>query len=86
MQGARSRQDLVRIQQLTAPFPTVWPTEGECTAALNEFSRLRLSHGLGMIDALIGSIAAARSATLLTFNAKHFRIIPNLATLEPYTR
>lgn len=86
IQGARNRQEVSRIEKFVLPFPRAWPTEAECELALSEFVRLRLSHGVGLLDAVIASIAASRSATLYTFNGKHFMHFAGLQTSEPYTR
>ena len=36
--------------------------------------------------ALIAACAVGRAATLLTFNVKHYKVVPGLVTAEPYTR
>jgi predicted nucleic acid-binding protein len=72
--------------RLTAPLPVVWPTATDCQRALTDFSTLHLSHGLGLLDALIAAIAIGLGAELCTFNDKHYRIVPGLVTVQPYTR
>ena len=44
------------------------------------------AHGLGLLDALIAACAVGLSATLFTFNDKHYRVVPGLVTAQPYTR
>jgi predicted nucleic acid-binding protein len=53
---------------------------------LADFTAYHLSHGLGLLDALIAACAIGRAATLLTFNAKHYKAVPGLVIAEPYTR
>ena len=48
--------------------------------------RSQLSHGLGVLDSLISACAVGRSATLYTFNAKHYSVVPGLVLAQPYTR
>jgi len=69
-----------------APLQVVWPTEADCSRALSDFAAHHLSHGLGLLDALIAACAIGRSATLWPFNVKHYQVVPDLATAEPYTR
>jgi predicted nucleic acid-binding protein len=72
--------------RLVAPLPVVWPTEADCDRALSDFAAYHLSHGLGLLDSLIAACAIGLSATLCTFNVKHYRIIPGLLLEQPYTR
>ena len=63
-----------------------WPSLSTCSEALSVFARCHLSHGLGIIDALIGQTAVALDVPLYTFNQKHYGAIPNLKTVQPYKR
>lgn len=69
-----------------SPFPVVWPSEADCTLALEDFRTHHLSHNLGLIDSLIGVTALGLDATLCTFNDKHYRVIPGLQISRPYPR
>ena len=86
VQDARNAREVRRALKLVAPLQIVWPTDADCTRALTDFSAFHLSHGLGLLDALIGSCAVGRTATLFTFNNKHYRVIPGLTTARPYRR
>ncbi|MFP5285904.1 MAG: VapC toxin family PIN domain ribonuclease, partial [Thermoanaerobaculia bacterium] len=57
-----------------------------CARALSDFTAYHLSHRLGLLDSLIAACALGRSATLCTFNAKHYRPISGLVTSQPYGR
>jgi predicted nucleic acid-binding protein len=72
--------------RLVAPLPIVWPTETDCQRALSDFTAYHLSHGTGILDSLIAACAIGLSATLCTFNVKHYRMISGLVTAQPYTR
>src|ERR671915_587311 len=72
--------------ELVAPLPVVWPTAADCQRALTDFIAYHLSHNLGLLDALIAACAIGLSATLCTFNVKHYRVVPGLVMLQPYTR
>jgi predicted nucleic acid-binding protein len=45
-----------------------------------------LSHGHGIIDALIGQLADSLDLTLHTVNQKHYVAIPGLCVLQPYPK
>ncbi|WP_413176259.1 PIN domain-containing protein [Anabaena azotica] len=86
IQNAQNSQRLRDTLKLVAPLPVIWPTEVDCAVALSNFTTYHLSDNLGLLDALIGACAVGRGATLCTFNIKHYRVIPNLTTAQPYKR
>jgi Predicted nucleic acid-binding protein, contains PIN domain len=85
-QGCNSASDVRDVDKLLRPLEVLWPTEADCLEALRFFPSLRLSHDLGLLDALIAALAIGRSATLCTFNAKHFSAVPGLMIEQPYIR
>jgi predicted nucleic acid-binding protein len=72
--------------QLVAPLPVIWPSKVDCDQTLLIFQNYHLSHNLGLLDALIAACALSISATLCTFNVKHYRMISTLVTAQPYKR
>jgi predicted nucleic acid-binding protein len=86
LQDARNAHETRRSLKLAAPLRIVWPTSVDCSRALSDFTAYHLSHGLGLLDSLIAACAIGQSATLYTFNAKHYQVVPDLVTSEPYTR
>jgi predicted nucleic acid-binding protein len=86
IQTARNALEVQRAQRLVSHLPVVWPTEADCARALTDFSRLHLSHSLGLIDALIAATAIGHGAVLCTFNVKHYRAVPGLTIVQPYVR
>jgi predicted nucleic acid-binding protein len=86
VQDAPSAQHIRKALKLVSPFPIVWPTETECSRALADFVAYHLSHGLGLLDALIAACAIGRSATIYTFNVKHYAAVPGLVAEQPYSR
>lgn len=86
VQDARNAGEVSQALKLVAPLPIVWPSEADCSRALADFTAFHLSHGLGLLDALIAACATGRAATLYTFNAKHYRVVSGLTIAEPYTR
>jgi hypothetical protein len=86
IQGAENALEVRKVLKLVAPLPIVWPSEADCNRALADFTAYHLSHGLGLLDSLIASCAVGLSATLCTFNVKHYKVVPGLALAQPYTR
>lgn len=86
VEGCRDRQEVQALLREIAPFRTYWPSEVDQERALATFARAHLSHGLGLLDALIGETATGVSAVLCTFNIRHFQAVPGLLTEQPYHR
>lgn len=86
IQDARNAREVQEALKLTAPLPIIWPTESDCARALADFAAFHLSHGLGLIDSLVAASSIGRSATLCSFNAKHYRPIRGLTIVQPYAR
>lgn len=86
IQDARNAQQVRKALKLASPLPVIWPTESDCRRALSDFAAYHLSHGLGLLDSLIAACAIGMSATLCTFNVKHYRNVPGLLLEQPYAR
>jgi predicted nucleic acid-binding protein len=84
LQGCNNKTEQVKMEQVLTGFEIVWPLPETCDEALKVFSRYHLSHRVGLLDALIGQTAVALKMPLHTFNRKHYAVIPNLVTIEPY--
>jgi predicted nucleic acid-binding protein len=86
IQAARNTREVQDARKQVAGIPIVWPTQADCSRALADFTTLHLSHSPGLLDALIAATAVGRSATLCTFNVKHYRAVPGLTIAQPYKR
>lgn len=86
IQGCRNASEVQAVQTLVKPMRLAWPSEGDCQQALSDFSVRRLSHGMGLLDALIAATARGLVATLCTFNVAHYRSVPDLQVTQPYVR
>jgi predicted nucleic acid-binding protein len=84
--GCHSKKEADGVTKMLREFSIVWPSPAECDNAQRYFAVLKLSHNLGMMDALIAACAVERSATLYTFNIKHFRPYPGLTVEPPYSK
>ena len=86
MDGCRSKMEMKRLLKRVEPFLIYWPSDVDCDRALIEFAKNRLSHGISIMDILIAETAVGLSATLCTFNTKHFKSIARLKTRQPYRK
>lgn len=86
IQDSQNSHQVRQALKLIAPLPVVWPTEINCKHALSNFTAYHLSHNLGLLDSLIAACAIGLSATLCTFNVKHYKVVPGLTTEQPYAR
>jgi predicted nucleic acid-binding protein len=86
VQGCRDQRELRRVLRPANQFSIVWASAGDSERALRTFARYYLSHSLGPFDALIAECAIGLGATLCTFNLKHFRIVDQLMTEQPYAK
>ncbi|MEW4568732.1 type II toxin-antitoxin system VapC family toxin [Tautonia sp. JC769] len=84
IQGCRNLAEQQRIDRELQRFPMHWPTPADCRRAYRDFASFRLSHGLGLLDALIASTAIGLGEPLASFNVKHYRVIPGLTIVQPY--
>lgn len=82
--GCRNRQERDRIDQFRRLFDPLHLLPEDTSWAVETFRRFRLSHGIGILDALIAAPAVRLGSPLLTCNTKHFDFIPNVRIEHPY--
>ena len=86
IQGCANKLELAKVQNFVNPFPLLWLSPEVSDDAITLYSQARLSHNLGLLDALIGQLALSLDVPIHTFNTKHLSSIPNLRTIQPYSR
>jgi predicted nucleic acid-binding protein len=84
LQGCRSLAEQQRLEKQLLSFPRYWPSLLDCQMAYRDFAAYRLSHSLGLLDALIAHTALGRAEPLATLNVKHFAVVAGLTTVQPY--
>jgi hypothetical protein len=84
VEGVRDRQELEHLNRLLAGYEVVYLTPSDCVWASELHRRLRLSHGVGLLDALIASSAVRLNIPLYTLNLKHFQPLPDMRAIRPY--
>lgn len=86
IQGCQTKRELASLRKRLAPFQVYWPEADDCNHAVELFAQYYLSHQMGIIDALIGQLAASSKGSLYTFNKKHYAPIPGLKIIQPYLK
>lgn len=83
IQGCTNQRDLRAIEEELQKYEIAWPVPSACDRALRTYAQFHLSHGVGLLDVLIGQLAIELGASLHTFNDKHYRPIPELELVQP---
>lgn len=86
IQGCQTAKEQKLLQKALSEYQLYWPTEEDCTRALESFSAHRLSANIGLLDTLIAETAIGGDAELATFNVKHYRVLKGLKTIQPYKK
>jgi len=86
IQGCANAKEQRQLEKALSGFPLYWPNEDDCNRAFAAFSDHHLRDNTGLLDALIAETAVGISASLATFNVKHYRVFEGLHTLQPYER
>jgi hypothetical protein len=86
VQGCRSKAELNALENQIREAYIAWPTPEICDDALAIYSSLRFSHGIGLLDTLVGRLAVSLGVPLHTFNQRHYLGVPGLTTVQPYDR
>jgi predicted nucleic acid-binding protein len=86
LQGCANRDEQSQVETRLRPYRIYWPQQADCGRAYKDYVHNHLSHGLGILDALIAETAVGQGAILATFNTKHYRVITALQVMEPYER
>ena len=84
--GSLNKTELREVRRLLVLFVRIWPSEAAMDKAADEYPELKLSSGLGPLDALIAVTAISLGEEVVTFNSKHFNSVPGLVTVQPYIR
>ena len=86
VQGCQNSREQNAVEKSLSRFSIYWAEPEQCEFALKRFAAYHLSHQLGLLDALIAATAIGVNAELATFNKKHYGVIKELKTIQPYKR
>ena len=86
LQGTRSVAEQGSIRERLEAFSVQHLETGDSQRALEWFAASRLSHGTGIMDCLIGAIAAPLGVPFYTFNVRHFAQLAGVDARQPYER
>ncbi len=84
--GCRDQSAQNLVEKLIARCHVFYPTSNAMRQAVAVYKNLHLVQGIGANDALIAQTAVELGLPLHTFNLKHYRSVPALVTIQPYTR
>ena len=82
--GCRDKSEVEKAEKLVADFNLVHISPAESTKAYALTLAYSKSHGLVIPDALIAATAITQGFELASDNARHFKMIPDLAVERPY--
>jgi hypothetical protein len=82
--GARDARERQQAIKLLRPYPVVHLIAADSAWAHEQHAQFKLSHNVGIIDALIGSAAARLAVPIYTLNTRHFTPLPSVTSYRPY--
>jgi predicted nucleic acid-binding protein len=82
--GCRTLSEQRAAERRLAEFAVLGLSEPASELALRWYKFLRLPHGVGFLDCLIGATAKHHDLEVLTLNVKHFRPMRGLKVTVPY--
>lgn len=83
LQGCRDKVEQGKVERFSQRIPLYWPTAADCERGRTDYAAFHLSHGVGLLDVLIGHTAVGLNEPLATFNVKHYQVIAGLKTMQP---
>ena len=84
--GTRDATDQQQTERWVSECGIVWLEPGLCASAYRALLNVHLRNAIGVLDVLVAQVALSLDLPLLTFNQKHFDVLPALKTIRPYTR
>ena len=86
LQGCQSREEQQQLEGFLRRYRRYWPSQPDCARAFDDFAAYHLSHGLGILDALIAETALGLGVQLASSNTKHYGVLATLEIVQPYLR
>jgi predicted nucleic acid-binding protein len=84
--GASGKAGQAKCKAILNEFDMEYPTRTDMDWAMQQLERYRLSHGIGMNDCLIASVAYRLQVPLYTHSLKHMRVlVGDSLAIQPYT-
>jgi hypothetical protein len=84
MDGARNQRERLRAVSLLKPYPVWQLTPEDSHWAQTQHAAFKLSHNVGILDALIAAPAARLAVPIYTLNVRHFSPLPDVTVIKPY--
>jgi predicted nucleic acid-binding protein len=74
--GSQSRTELRIVRTKLTEFTKLWPEPEDIRRAVNDSAQIKLSHGLGSLDAITASIPLRHNLPIVTSTSNIFRLSP----------
>jgi predicted nucleic acid-binding protein len=84
LDGARDTAEQRRATKMIDLYPIVYVEQQDSLWAQTQHAKYKLSHNVGILDALIASAAARLKIPIYTLNTKHFSPLPDVTAIRPY--
>jgi predicted nucleic acid-binding protein len=84
IEGVQDAADQRKAEKVLRPFPVVLITRTDSKWAQEQHAKFKLSHNIGIGDALIAAPAARLKVPIYTLNTKHFSPLPDVTAIRPY--
>lgn len=82
--GCRDGEEQAKVDRLLRSFILVAIESDDSFVALRWFREWHLSHGVGMLDCLIGAAARRLKVPFFTRDKDHFSLFPDINLSQPY--
>jgi predicted nucleic acid-binding protein len=82
--GVQSKHQQKLTIELLRSYPVVHLTREDSKWAQEQHAKFKLSHNIGIGDALIAAPAARLKVPIYTLNTKHFSPLPDVTAIRPY--
>jgi predicted nucleic acid-binding protein len=81
--GVRNAAERKQATKFLEPYPVIHLAEADSVWAQKQHAQFKLSHNVGIIDALIAAPAFRLGVPIYTLNTKHFTPLPDVGAIKP---
>ena len=82
--GVQNQLDRQRALKVIQQYPVIHLYTRDSKWAQAQHTKFKLSHNVGIGDALIASASARLKVPIYTLNTKHFSPLPDVQAIRPY--
>jgi predicted nucleic acid-binding protein len=82
--GVANAVERRHLKNLLSAYPSIHLTPEDSAWAQQQHALYKLSHNVGMIDALIAAPARRLDVPIYTLHPRHFAPLPDVVAIKPY--